>query len=328
MAVTERTDHPETAEDRRHRRGRPARPHALRGRQRPRGRHGGARGTARTMPRRRWPATSRSAAPSDAAALTGLAERCDVVTFDHELVDLEALAALEVSGVVVRPVATGARRRDRQGPPAAHVRRRGAARPQVLRPRRRRGCRPRRAPRARRRARPGPGRQGRARRLRRPRRGRRRSRSRTRSTPSGRGASGRRRGRRGAVRVPRRAGRPASRGGPAARRVQWRAVETDQVDGVCREVRVPGGVDDATARRAAELAAPRRRAPRGRRRARRRAVRHRRRPRRERGGHPAAQLGPLDDRGRDHLAVREPPARRARPPARRHRRRSRPPSAR
>ena len=38
-----------------------------------------------------------------------------------------------------------------------------------------------------------------------------------------------------------------------------------------------------------------------------------------------AQLGPLDDRGRDDLAVREPPSRRAGPPARRHRRSSRPP---
>jgi 5-(carboxyamino)imidazole ribonucleotide synthase len=42
-------------------------------------------------------------AADDAAALAGLAERVDVVTFDHELVDATALAALEARGVAVRP---------------------------------------------------------------------------------------------------------------------------------------------------------------------------------------------------------------------------------
>jgi 5-(carboxyamino)imidazole ribonucleotide synthase len=39
----------------------------------------------------------------DHAALAALAERADVLTFEHELVDLEALAQLEASGVRVRP---------------------------------------------------------------------------------------------------------------------------------------------------------------------------------------------------------------------------------
>jgi 5-(carboxyamino)imidazole ribonucleotide synthase len=39
----------------------------------------------------------------DAAALAALAERCEVLTFEHELVDLAALAELEARGVHVRP---------------------------------------------------------------------------------------------------------------------------------------------------------------------------------------------------------------------------------
>ena len=39
----------------------------------------------------------------DATALAALAERCDVLTFEHELVDLGALAELEAGGVRVRP---------------------------------------------------------------------------------------------------------------------------------------------------------------------------------------------------------------------------------
>ncbi|MGA2433029.1 MAG: 5-(carboxyamino)imidazole ribonucleotide synthase [Acidimicrobiales bacterium] len=41
--------------------------------------------------------------PKDADALNELAQAVDVVTFDHELVDLEQIAALERRGVVVRP---------------------------------------------------------------------------------------------------------------------------------------------------------------------------------------------------------------------------------
>jgi 5-(carboxyamino)imidazole ribonucleotide synthase len=41
--------------------------------------------------------------PTDFSALEQLCEVVDVVTFDHELVDLEQIAALEVAGVVVRP---------------------------------------------------------------------------------------------------------------------------------------------------------------------------------------------------------------------------------
>ena len=42
-------------------------------------------------------------AATDVDALTRLAEAVDVVTFDHELVNLEALEALEAEGVVLRP---------------------------------------------------------------------------------------------------------------------------------------------------------------------------------------------------------------------------------
>ena len=41
--------------------------------------------------------------PTDRGALFELASRCDVVTFDHELVDLELLGALEATGRPVRP---------------------------------------------------------------------------------------------------------------------------------------------------------------------------------------------------------------------------------
>ena len=41
--------------------------------------------------------------PKDSAAMQSLADRCDVVTFDHELVDLEILAELAATGTLVRP---------------------------------------------------------------------------------------------------------------------------------------------------------------------------------------------------------------------------------
>ena len=41
--------------------------------------------------------------PDDADALDALAEAVDVITFDHELVDLDQIAAVEARGVVVRP---------------------------------------------------------------------------------------------------------------------------------------------------------------------------------------------------------------------------------
>jgi len=41
----------------------------------------------------------------DPVALEELAERCDVLTFEHELVDLDTLARLEARGVLVRPSA-------------------------------------------------------------------------------------------------------------------------------------------------------------------------------------------------------------------------------
>jgi len=48
-------------------------------------------------------------APDDAASLDELAAQVDVITFDHELVDLEQIADLEARGVVVRPGARALR---------------------------------------------------------------------------------------------------------------------------------------------------------------------------------------------------------------------------
>jgi 5-(carboxyamino)imidazole ribonucleotide synthase len=48
-------------------------------------------------------ASHRLGAADDADALTGLADRVDVVTLDHELVDTGVLAALEARGIVVHP---------------------------------------------------------------------------------------------------------------------------------------------------------------------------------------------------------------------------------
>jgi 5-(carboxyamino)imidazole ribonucleotide synthase len=45
----------------------------------------------------------RLGSPKDPAALRSLADEVDVITFDHELVDLEALAGLEAEGATVRP---------------------------------------------------------------------------------------------------------------------------------------------------------------------------------------------------------------------------------
>ncbi len=42
-------------------------------------------------------------APTDAGQLWALAARCDVITFDHEHVDLEMLTTFEEAGVAVRP---------------------------------------------------------------------------------------------------------------------------------------------------------------------------------------------------------------------------------
>src|ERR1700727_2770615 len=48
-------------------------------------------------------------AATDTEAIRRLAERVEVITFDHELVDLEALEALETEGVVLRPSAQALR---------------------------------------------------------------------------------------------------------------------------------------------------------------------------------------------------------------------------
>ena len=66
--------------------------------------------------------------PSDAGQLWALAARCDVMTFDHEHVDLEMLATFEGAGVAVRPGVAAMR----FGVDKAHMRTRlAAARVQV-----------------------------------------------------------------------------------------------------------------------------------------------------------------------------------------------------
>ena len=102
---------------------------------------------------------------------------------------------------------------------------------------------------------------------------------------------------------------------PGGEAVAWPVVETVQVDGICREVLAPVDRPEATALGlavaeaigvvgvlAVELFEAERRAA------------------RERAGHPPAQLRALDDRGGGHVAVREPPAGRARPAPRGDRR--------
>ncbi len=76
--------------------------------------------------------------PFVAADLRALAARCDVLTFDHEQVDLDLVAELAAQGAVVRPGADDARARRRQGPHADRARRRRRARSRL--PRRRRGA--------------------------------------------------------------------------------------------------------------------------------------------------------------------------------------------
>jgi len=60
-----------------------------------------------TRPRR--PSTTCTRAATDTDAIRRLAERVEVITFDHELVDLEALEALEAEGVTLRPSAQALR---------------------------------------------------------------------------------------------------------------------------------------------------------------------------------------------------------------------------
>ena len=103
---------------------------------------------------------------------------------------------------------------------------------------------------------------------------------------------------------------------PGGETVTWAPVETTQVDGVCREVLVPGRLDrDGRRRRGGDRSAGGRRRRRGRR-AGDRAVLGRRPAAGQRDRGPTAQLRPLDDRRGGHVAVREPPAGRPRPAAR------------
>ena len=189
----------------------------------------------------------------DAAALARLAGRCDVVTFDHELVDLAALSGLEADGTVVRPstralacaVDKGLQRRTfaAAGLPVprfcvldgdaaadlAALRELAHELGQVPVVKAARG-----------------GYDGRGVVI---------------ADDLGHAAEAVRRWRDGGVEVVAEA-RCAFRAElaalvarrPGGEAVQWRTVQTDQLDGVCREVRVPGSVDEATARRAAELA--------------------------------------------------------------------------
>ena len=99
---------------------------------------------------------------------------------------------------------------------------------------------------------------------------------------------------------------------PSGDTAAWPAVETAQVGGVCREVLVPGRLPRG--RRggvgASESGSPRSPAPwrhGG------RALLVGRPPPGQRGGHTAAQLRALDDRGIRHVTVREPRPRRAGP---------------
>jgi 5-(carboxyamino)imidazole ribonucleotide synthase len=189
----------------------------------------------------------------DPASLASLARRCDVVTFDHELVDLDALATLEASGVVVRPssralaaaVDKAHQRRTffEAGLPVPTFRILDGAASEDLASLR-----------------------GLAEELG--------------EVPVVKAARGGYDGKgvvltdefdaaAEAVRRWRERGIAVVAEAPCAFRaelatlvarrpggevVQWRAVQTDQLEGVCREVRVPGDVDDATARRGAELA--------------------------------------------------------------------------
>ena len=125
---------------------------------------------------------------------------------------------------------------------------------------------------------------------------------------------------RGAGRLPARAVRA---GGPLARSGQAAAypvVESVQRDGICREVdraRRPASTRRARRRRRSEIALRIAARARRDRHPRRRAVRDRRRPGAgQRARDAPAQHRALDPGRRGHLAVREPPARRARPAAR------------
>jgi 5-(carboxyamino)imidazole ribonucleotide synthase len=191
--------------------------------------------------------------PRDPAALAALAARCDVVTFDHELVDLDTVAALEAQGAAVRPGSAALRaavdkahqRRDFRaaglpvpdfavlGGTAAEDRaaleslaRRSAGHPVVKAAR--------------------GGYDGRGVVL-----------ARTFDEAVDAALAWRAEGTVVVAEAPCRfraelAALVARR--PNGDTVAWRPVETAQLDGICREVRVPGTVDDPTAKEATDLA--------------------------------------------------------------------------
>ena len=245
-----------------------------------------------------WPGTS---GPSPT--------RYDVVTFDHEQVDLDLVAALD------RRRRGPSRRRDigagrRQGPHADRARRGGVPVPPTWwwtragRNRRRGGlCRRPRLAVMVKAARGGYD-------------GRCLARGRRTEAAASWPAS---RPDRGGGAAPA-AGRAGGHGGPSSSgaAAAWPAVETAQVGGVCREVLVPGRIEADVLEAASALGeggGDRRR----RRRHGRRALLVGWQAAGQRSGDPAPQLWPLDDGGSGDLPVREPPAGRLGPAARVHR---------
>jgi len=188
----------------------------------------------------------------DAAALSALARSCDVVTLDHELVDLDALAELAAAGVAVRPGPAALLYAVDKAEQRRHLAAAGIAVPEfivlegevdadvalVVSFAAELGAVP--VAKA------------------------------ARGGYDGRGVEA---GDLSAVLAATRAWRAAGTRVVAERRVgfrrelaalvarrpggesvAWRTVETTQVDGMCREVAVPGGVDDATSLAGAQLA--------------------------------------------------------------------------
>ena len=105
---------------------------------------------------------------------------------------------------------------------------------------------------------------------------------------------------------------------PSGQAASYPVVASTQKDGICHEVVAPApDLDPELAGQAQEIALRDRRRARRHRRAGRRALRDQRRPgARQRARDAPAQHRPLDPGRRGDLAVREPPARRARPAAR------------
>ena len=107
---------------------------------------------------------------------------------------------------------------------------------------------------------------------------------------------------------------------PGGEMVVYPVVRTVQVDGMCHSVVVPSGLPAGVEAEAVAIARAVAEAVDARRAARRRALRGRRAAARQRDRRSPPQHRPPHDRQLRDVAVREPPARRARPAPRRHRR--------